>query len=54
MRHADLMSGYYLLRETEETACEAATMGYEIETAEYWRDHPRTTFRIYLIDMTGR
>lgn len=54
MTHADLMSGYYAIREAEEAAAESVSIGYAAELEDYWRDHPRTTFRVYLEGMTGR
>lgn len=54
MTHAELMDGYYCLREHEEMQAEAITFGYDTELAEYWEANPRTTFREYLIQMRGR
>lgn len=52
--HAELVDGYRAIAHAEELAAEAATNGYATELAEYWRDHPRTTFRDYLIGMRQR
>lgn len=49
--HRALVDGYRALRRYEEQACEEASIGYATEEAEYWREHPRTTFRDYLIGM---
>lgn len=46
--HDQLMAGYYAIREAEEQAAEDATCGYATELAEWWAEHPRTTFKIYL------
>jgi hypothetical protein len=49
--HASIVEGYRAVREAQESAAETATHGYATELAEYWRDHPRMTFRDYLIGM---
>lgn len=54
MTHADLMAGYYALREAQEASAEQATSGYASELSDYWHEHPRVTFRRYLVEMTGR
>lgn len=47
-RHDRLMSGYYAMREAEERAAEAASLGYQTELDEWWAEHPRTTFKQWL------
>jgi len=54
MTHDDLMAGYYAAREAQEQEAEAVAIGYATETAEYYRDHERLTFRKYLEGMRGR
>lgn len=49
--HAEMVDGYRAIREAEEAAAEAATSGYETELASYWAEHPRTTFKDYLMGM---
>lgn len=49
--HRALVDGYRAVRRHEEQACEEASIGYATEEADYWREHPRTTFRDYLIAM---
>lgn len=46
--HRELVDGYRAVVRHEEQQAEAATHGYDTELADYWRDHPRTTFRDYL------
>lgn len=52
--HASLVDGYRAVREAEEAAAERATQQYDTELAAYWAEHPRTTFRDYLIGMRDR
>lgn len=54
MTHDELMAGYYSAREAQERQAEAATMDYESELREWFRDNPRLTFRRYLEGMRGR
>lgn len=49
--HASAVEGYRAIRQYEEDAAEVATGGYATELAEYWAEHPRTTFRDYLLGM---
>lgn len=44
------MSGYYAAREAEEQEAEAASLGYATELAEWWAEHPRITFKQWLIN----
>jgi hypothetical protein len=52
--HDDMMSGYYAAREAQEREAEALTLGYDAELADYFRDHPRITFRSWLIEWNRR
>jgi hypothetical protein len=54
MSHAELMDGYYAIRQAEWEAEEAVTLEYPIETEHYRQVRPRTTFKMYLIGMRGR
>lgn len=48
--HQQLMSGYYAAREAEEREAEAQSLGYATELSEWWQDHPRITFKEWLIN----
>lgn len=48
------MAGYYSAREAQERQAEAAAIGYAKELADWYRDHPRLTFRRYLEGLRGR
>jgi len=52
--HAAIVEGYRAWREAAELACEATAIGYATETADYWHDHERPTFRAYLLGMKDR
>jgi hypothetical protein len=52
--HADLMDGYYAIRQYEWEQLERVTMEYPTEMCEYLAVRRRTTFKAYLIQMRGR
>lgn len=51
--HDILMSDYYAACEWWELQREAASNGHATEAAEFAADHPRPTFKAFLIDRRG-
>lgn len=51
--HEMMMAEYYAIREYEESQAEQWGYGYDEETREYWENHPRTTFKSFLIGRKG-
>ncbi len=46
--HCNMMSEYYAIRENQEQRAEQYGAGYATETAEFYQQEPRVTFKDFL------
>lgn len=51
--HDRLMEEYYAARDAQEHQAEMEGYGYSEETAEFYANHPRITFKEFLIGRKG-